>query len=108
MTVTRLSPGGYDIRAELLGGRDHLVVGWSERTPVRSVERNARPVAADRWTSWQTRFAEAYRAELADFLGVASGGTSSGATVRDAVEAQRIAEAAHQSLEGGSRVTLER
>jgi myo-inositol 2-dehydrogenase/D-chiro-inositol 1-dehydrogenase len=108
VTVTRLSPLGYDVRAELVGSRDHVAMGWSERTPVRSVERNSRPVGSERWSSWQARFEEAYRSELTGFLEAVAGGADCGAGVRDAVEAHRIAEAARKSLEQGLPVTLEK
>jgi myo-inositol 2-dehydrogenase/D-chiro-inositol 1-dehydrogenase len=108
VTVSRLSPLGYDVRAELLGSRDHVVVGWSERTPVRPIERDSRPMGNERWSSWQTRFEEAYRSEVTGFLEAVTGGTDSGAGVRDAVEAQRIAEGARKSLERGLAVTLKK
>jgi len=108
VTVTRLSPLGYDVRAELVGSRDHVAVGWSERTPVRSVERNSVPIGSERWSSWQTRFEEAYRSEVTGFLEAVLGGADSGAGVRDAVEAHRIAETARKSLEQGLPVTLEK
>ena len=88
VTVTRLSPNGYDVRAELVGSREHVTV------------------AGERRSSWETRFEDAYRAELAGFLEAVTGGSDSGATVQDAVEAQRIAEAARWSLEQGSPVKL--
>jgi myo-inositol 2-dehydrogenase/D-chiro-inositol 1-dehydrogenase len=108
VTVTRLSPRGYDVRTELVGSRDHVAVGWSERTPVRSVERDSKAIDNDGWSSWQTRFEEAYRSEVTGFLKAVAGGADSGAGVRDGVEAQRIAEAARNSLERGLPVTLER
>lgn len=108
VTVTRLSPLGYDVRAELVGSRDHVAVGWSERTPVRSLERNSRPIGRERWSSWEARFDEAYRSEVTEFLDAVAGGADSGAGVRDAVEAHRIAEAARTSLEQGLPVTLEK
>lgn len=107
VTVSRMSPLGYDVRAELVGSRDHVAVGWSDRTPVRSVERNSTATGSERWRSWQTRFEEAYRSEIREFLEAAAGGTDSGAGVRDAVEAHRIAEAVRMSLERGSPVALE-
>jgi myo-inositol 2-dehydrogenase / D-chiro-inositol 1-dehydrogenase len=107
VTVTRMSPLGYDVRAELVGSRDHVAVGWSNRTPVRSVERNSTAICSERWRSWQTRFEEAYRSEVSGFLEAVAGGAHSGAGVRDAVEAHRIAEAARMSLEQGLPVTLE-
>jgi myo-inositol 2-dehydrogenase / D-chiro-inositol 1-dehydrogenase len=108
VTVTRLSPRGYDVRAELVGSRDHVAAGWSERTPVRSVERNPRALVGEGWSSWQTRFEQAYRSEVTAFLETVAGGADSGAGVRDAVEAHRIAEAAKKSLEQGLPVTLEK
>jgi myo-inositol 2-dehydrogenase / D-chiro-inositol 1-dehydrogenase len=108
VTVTRLSPLGYDVRAELVGSRDHVAVGWSERTPVRSVERNSKLIGSKRWSSWQTRFEEAYRSEVTRFLEAVAGGADSGAGVRDAIEAHRIADAARKSLEQGLPVMLEK
>lgn len=107
VTVSRMSPLGYDVRAELVGSRDHLAVGLTDRTPVRSVERDSAVVGSQRWQSWQTRFEEAYRNEVSAFLDAVAGGADSGAGVRDAVEAHRIAEAARLSLEQGLPVTLE-
>ena len=106
VTVTRLSPRGYDVRAELVGSLDHIAVGWSERTPIRSVERHTIATSSEHWSSWEMRFEEAYRAEVTEFLEAVAGGADSGAGVRDAVEAHRIAEAARRSLEQGSPVTL--
>ena len=108
VTVTRLSPYGYDVRAELVGSRDHIAVGWTERTPVRSIERGSGAMGGERWSSWQTRFEEAYRNEVTAFLKAVAGGADSGAGVHDAVEAHRIAEAAKKSLEQGLPVTLDR
>ena len=92
VTVTRLSPNGYDVRAELVGSRgDATVTGGREP-----------------WRSWETRFEAAYRNELAGFLQAVAGGADGGATIRDAVEAQRIAEAARTSLDQGAPVTMQR
>jgi myo-inositol 2-dehydrogenase/D-chiro-inositol 1-dehydrogenase len=38
VTVSRLSPAGYDARAEVLGSRDHLCSGMGPQTPVRFVD----------------------------------------------------------------------
>ena len=94
------------MRAELVGSHDHIAVGCSERTPVRSVERNSRPIGSERWSSWQVRFEEAYRNEVTGFLEAVAGAADSGAGVRDAVEAHRIVEAARMSLEQGLPVML--
>ncbi len=106
VTVSRLSPLGYDVRAELVGSRDHVAVGWTGRTPVRSVEPDSAAIGSERWRSWQTRFEEAYRTEVSDFLEAVSGGADSGAGVTDAVEAHRIVEAARTSLAHRAPVPL--
>jgi len=106
ITVSRMSPLGYDVRAELVGSRDHVAVGWSNRTPVRSLERDPAAIRDGRWRSWQTRFEDAYRSEVSEFLEAVAGAADSGAGVRDAVEAHRIVEAARMSLEQGLPVML--
>jgi myo-inositol 2-dehydrogenase/D-chiro-inositol 1-dehydrogenase len=106
VTVSRLSPLGYDVRAELVGSRDHVAVGWGDRTPVRSLEVSSTVRADNTWSSWQLRFEEAYRDEVRGFLEAARGGADGGATVRDAVEAHRIAEAARISLQQRVPVTI--
>jgi myo-inositol 2-dehydrogenase / D-chiro-inositol 1-dehydrogenase len=106
ITTSRLSPHGYDVRAELLGSRDHVSVGWTERTPVRSLEAGVHAGLPNVWRSWQERFKEAYRLELRAFLAADRGAIDVAATVRDGVEAQRIAEAAQRSLIEGQTVFL--
>jgi myo-inositol 2-dehydrogenase/D-chiro-inositol 1-dehydrogenase len=106
ISVSRLSPLGYDVRAELVGDRDHISIGWTDRTPVRSVEPGAPAVREDRWQSWQDRFADAYREQISAFLAAARGEEDVRATVRDGVEAQRIAEAARASFAAGRRVVI--
>ncbi|HVA88045.1 MAG TPA: Gfo/Idh/MocA family oxidoreductase [Candidatus Saccharimonadales bacterium] len=106
ITVSRLSPLGYDVRTELIGTRDHIVVGCTERAPVHSVEPGAGPLPLDAWRTWQARFEQAYRAEQAAFLAAATGARPVTVTVRDGVEAQRISEAARRSLETGRRILM--
>jgi myo-inositol 2-dehydrogenase / D-chiro-inositol 1-dehydrogenase len=89
-----------------VGDSDHVSIGWTDRTPVRSVEPGAPPLREDRWQTWQARFAEAYRAEIGAFLAAARGEEPVRATVHDAVAAQRIAEAARESFESGRRVAV--
>ena len=38
MSYTRHNPLGYDVRMELFGSRDSVVVGWDDRAPLRSLE----------------------------------------------------------------------
>lgn len=97
LTVSRLSPYGYDVRAELLGSDDHVLVGWDDRTPVRRIDATQGPPER-RWQNWHDRFHDAYRAELEAFLRAAHGREPVSVTVDDGVAAQRVAEAAGRSL----------
>lgn len=94
---TRHDPLGYDVRMEVIGSKDAVTVGLDRGTPIRSLERAAPSIPGPAWTSFLTRFEEAYRAELLTFLAVARGETPSPCTARDALEAMRISVAATTS-----------
>jgi myo-inositol 2-dehydrogenase/D-chiro-inositol 1-dehydrogenase len=107
ITTSRLSPHGYDVRAELLGSLDHIAAGWTDKTPVRSLEAGPETALPKVWQSWQERFEEAFLLELRAFIAVDQAEAQAvAATVRDGVEAQRIAEAARRSLTEGRTVFL--
>jgi myo-inositol 2-dehydrogenase / D-chiro-inositol 1-dehydrogenase len=91
---TRHDPRGYDVRMEVVGSRDSVAVGLSERTPLHSLEPDGPAFAGPAWTSFLARFEEAYRRELLAFLEVARGELASPCTARDALEAMRISVAA--------------
>jgi myo-inositol 2-dehydrogenase/D-chiro-inositol 1-dehydrogenase len=91
---TRHDPRGYDIRMEVFGSRDAVVVGLSDRAPINSLERNGPTFPGPAWTTFLTRFEDAYRAELAAFLDLVEGRIESPCTARDGLEAMRVAEAA--------------
>lgn len=107
LSVTRHDPLGYDIRMELLGSGDSVVVGWDDRQPLRSVEPGARPAPPDAYRNFQERFADAYRAEMAAFVEVAAGRRESPCTAEDALEAMRVAVACDRSREEHRPVRLE-
>lgn len=106
LTVSRLSPKGYDVRAELLGSMDHVVIGWDDRAPLRSLDREIAPGVRP-WPNWQERFEVAYREEMRAFLAAARGTGDVLVTVDDGLQAERIAEAAAQSLRSGQRIDLD-
>jgi len=91
---TRHDPVGYDIRMEVVGSRDAVAVGLTDRTPIHDVEPDAAPRTGPPWTTFITRFEAAYRAELLAFLRLARGEIVSPCTPRDALQAARIAVAA--------------
>ena len=107
VSVSRLSPLGYDVRTELLGSMNHVSVGWTDRSPVQSLDGSRSTFHGDIWKTWQERFEDAYRAELSAFIAVAGGKRAVPVGVHDAVEAQRLAEAARRSVEKGVPVTLD-
>lgn len=106
LTVTRHDPLGYDVRAEVFGSRDSVAVGLGPRTPIRSLEPGIPPPAGPAWPGFLTRFEHAYQAELAAFVRVAAGETSSQCTARDGVQALRVAEAAMTSMSENRMVRL--
>jgi myo-inositol 2-dehydrogenase / D-chiro-inositol 1-dehydrogenase len=97
LSVTRHDPLGYDIRMELLGSGDSVVVGWDGRMPLRSVEPDGPAGPADPYPNFPARFAEAYRAEMEWFVELAAGRRESPCTAEDALSALRIAVACDRS-----------
>ncbi|MCO5969067.1 Gfo/Idh/MocA family oxidoreductase [Actinoallomurus soli] len=108
MQASRYNGAGYDVRMELAGSRATVAVGLDTRVPLRSAEPDAPPLAEAAWPGFLDRFAAAYRAEVAAFLGLVaapdaggpsgtSGGLAGHATVDDALQALLIAEAASLS-----------
>lgn len=93
LSVTRHNPLGYDIRMELHGSGDSVVVGWDEHTPIRSLEPGASQLAGPAYTRFQERFRDAYELELEAFLEFARGKRDNPCTVQDAREALRVAVA---------------
>ena len=91
---TRQDPLGYDIRMEVMGSKDAVAVGVDGRTPLRSLEPAAVPLPGPAWSTFLTRFETAYTAEILAFVAVARGEIASPCTVRDGLQAMRIAIAA--------------
>ncbi|NNF62752.1 MAG: Gfo/Idh/MocA family oxidoreductase, partial [Acidimicrobiia bacterium] len=56
MSCTRHDPRGHDVRMELFGSRDSVVVGWDDRTPMRSLEPDGRRLPADPYEDFLDRF----------------------------------------------------
>ncbi|HYM84806.1 MAG TPA: Gfo/Idh/MocA family oxidoreductase, partial [Candidatus Dormibacteraeota bacterium] len=94
---TRHDPRGYDIRMEVVGSGDAVVVGLTDRTPLHQLEPAGPAMAGPAWTSFLARFEEAYRAELLAFLRVARGEMPSPCSARDGLEAMRVSVAATRS-----------
>ncbi|MEV6168609.1 Gfo/Idh/MocA family oxidoreductase [Streptomyces sp. NPDC051954] len=96
-TATRLNGAGYDVRMELSGELDTVVVGLDDRTPVASTEPTGPPAADKPWAGFLERFGPAYEAELAAFIEVVRGERANPCDGREALQSLRIAEACEQS-----------
>ena len=106
LQAARHNEAGYDIRAEVHGAKDTVAVGLDPRTPVSSVESDAPKFKSPAYPTFFVRFDAAYRAELAHFLRFARGEAENACTVRDGMEALRIALAARRSLKEHRAVAL--
>lgn len=102
---SRRAPLGYDQRLEAHCAREVLFIDNRPANDVRIAgpegARTAPPM--DHFIS---RFAEAYRAEMVAFAALIREGTPPLATIRDGLEAQRLAEAAIASIRTGQPVAL--
>ncbi|MEV3856904.1 Gfo/Idh/MocA family oxidoreductase [Streptomyces sp. NPDC050095] len=96
-TATRCNGAGYDVRMELSGERDTVVVGLDERTPVASAEPGGPPAPAKPWPGFLERFAPAYEEELGAFVDVVRGVRSNPCDGWEALAALRVAEACEVS-----------
>ena len=105
-SVTRYNAAGHDIRMEVHGSQGALATGLDDRYPMSSAEPGATFPAGPAHRSFLERFDAAYRAEMACFVDVAQGLVTSRCSVRDALEAFRVAQACGLSRREGRRVTL--
>jgi myo-inositol 2-dehydrogenase / D-chiro-inositol 1-dehydrogenase len=96
-TATRYNGAGYDVRMELSGEREQLVVGLDDRAPFTSAEPGGPGAPARPWRTFLERFEDAYRAELAAFVRAASGEAPNPCSGRQALYALLVAEACELS-----------
>ncbi|WP_372350084.1 Gfo/Idh/MocA family oxidoreductase [Streptomyces sp. KL116D] len=96
-TATRCNGAGYDVRMELSGERDTVVVGLDDRTPIASTEPEGPPAADKPWPGFLERFAPAYEAELKAFVDVVRGERANPCDGWEALKALRVAEACEVS-----------
>jgi myo-inositol 2-dehydrogenase/D-chiro-inositol 1-dehydrogenase len=92
---------------ELAGTEDTTVVGLGDRSPLRSAEPGTEFPLGPRWVLFSDRFRAAYAAEIAAFIDMAAGRRESPCTVREALAAAYIAEAADRSLREGRAVDVQ-
>jgi myo-inositol 2-dehydrogenase/D-chiro-inositol 1-dehydrogenase len=107
LSGTRHDPLGYDVRLEILGSRDSIVVGLDSRSAIRSVEPGGAQSGRTGYTSFLERFEPAYRDELAAFVEGARNGDESPCTLQHARAALVVALAAGRSRAERRPVSIE-
>jgi myo-inositol 2-dehydrogenase/D-chiro-inositol 1-dehydrogenase len=98
ITGARANPLGYDHRTAVIGARDAVCAGWTERPPLRSVGPGAVRGVVDPYPAFPDRFGPAYRAEAEAFVALVKGDGENRSPARSALEALRVAVAADRSL----------
>jgi myo-inositol 2-dehydrogenase / D-chiro-inositol 1-dehydrogenase len=104
---TRRDPLGYDVRLEVFGTGDSIVVGHDARSPIRSVEPGAGRPPESAYRDFWDRFAPAYRNELAAFVETVRTGAPSPCPLEEARAALTVALAAERSRAEGRPVSIE-
>lgn len=107
VSATRYNGAGYDVRLELLGSHGSVCAGLDERLPLPSAEPGAAFPSGEPYQSFITRFAAAYRRELAAFIDIVAGRADVTCSVVDALEAFYIAEAGELSRQRQRPVRIE-
>jgi myo-inositol 2-dehydrogenase/D-chiro-inositol 1-dehydrogenase len=105
INTSRRAAYGYDQRFEVLGAKGMLQCGNHRPNEVR--QSDASGVHAEKPEHFfLQRYRDAYRLELAHFFEALQSGEPFRTTVADGVAAQKLADAAAQSLASGSVVPL--
>jgi myo-inositol 2-dehydrogenase / D-chiro-inositol 1-dehydrogenase len=102
----RHDPLGYDVRLELFGAAESIVVGVDSRSPIRSVEPGATQAGVG-YRNFVERFELAYREELAVFVDTVRSGGESACSLEDARAALSVALAADRSRRERRPVRIE-
>ncbi|MCG7323414.1 Gfo/Idh/MocA family protein [Arsenicicoccus bolidensis] len=106
LSATRYNGAGHDVRLEVTGSLGALAVGLDQSLALDSAEPGVTLTHGPRHWSFLDRFLPAYAAELEAFVAMI-GGAASPCTVRDALQAQRLAEACDLSRRRGAPVRLQ-
>ncbi|MFD7068325.1 Gfo/Idh/MocA family oxidoreductase [Streptomyces sp. NPDC059913] len=107
LTASRTDPHGYDHRVEVLGTKGSATAGLTSRTPLARLDGGApQDPPADAYDGFLDRFADAYAAEMADFVALCRGGGENPCPPVAALDAMRAVTAARRSLREGRRVGL--
>jgi myo-inositol 2-dehydrogenase/D-chiro-inositol 1-dehydrogenase len=105
VVASRYNGAGHDVRLEIQGSVDTLVVGLDTNSALRSAETDM-VFTGTPHANFAERFHRAYREEIAAFLDLVEGHGSNPCTMADSVAAAVVADAAQQSLQTGAPVRL--
>ena len=97
-TATRYNGAGHDVRLDVQGSKDSVVVGLDEKAAFSSAEANIAFPAGTPHPTFAERFAEAYVSELVAFVELVLGERENPCTPFEAVSASLVADAAQLSL----------
>ena len=103
--LTRNGVYGYDITTELLGTEGTVRIGYLRETPVLTMTKNH--VAHDTVPYFMERFERAYTLQLQNFAQNVLHDREPPITIRDGVEALRVALAATKAYKTGHAVAVE-
>jgi scyllo-inositol 2-dehydrogenase (NAD+) len=104
LDLTRNGIYGYDISTELLGSGGTIRIGYLRETPILEMTKNS--VAHDTVPYFMERFERAYALQLQNFAQNVLNDREPSITIRDGVEALRVALAAAASCKGGRPVKV--
>lgn len=104
---TRHDPTGHDVRGEVYGSRNSLVIGLDKRTPLTIAEDGGQNLRQGTYVNFLDRFKPAFIEETNAFVDVVLGKRDNPCPGREAVEAIRIAVAAEQSQRERRPIRLE-
>lgn len=105
-SATRYNGAGHDVRLEIQGSKDSILVGLDDKSALHSVEQGVTFPSGTAHQTFIERFDAAYRAELIAFIEYALGERENPCPPADAVAASRVADAAQESLVSGIPVAI--
>jgi len=102
--ISRNAVYGYDIRAELLGTKGTLKIGYLRETPLLVLTKEG--VTHDVVPHFMERFGDAYLAQIQNFIDNVINGKEPGVTGNDGIKALQISLAATQSYKENRPIEL--
>ncbi len=106
VSASRYNGAGHDVRLEIQGSNNSVMVGLDAKTAMVSAEPGVTFPAGTPHQTFAERFEAAYRSEMAAFVELILGERENPCTPEDAVAASRVADAAQESLVTGAPVKV--